>query len=244
MQIFADGLGCSASRGPVYGPLTFQIGDGLTVLRGDPGSGRTSLLLTLGGRMKADTGHLTVNGFELPRKLRAVQKITAVCGFAGIDELEDSVTVGAALREREAWLSPWWGMVRKLNDVDVALRCADVFGDEAIPHADTVIWNLNEREKFLLRITLAMMNRPDVLLVDDLEQLISKGSHSILWRRLANIAATGTAVVVSASSLETQLWDALDINPTVVDLTAARTPQDAEATDQAPSAAQPIKESR
>ncbi|MHA7305080.1 ATP-binding cassette domain-containing protein [Arthrobacter sp. TMN-49] len=220
MQIHANNLALSAGRGPVYGPLTFELDGGLSVLRGDAGSGRTSLLLTLAGRMRHHEGSLLVGGYELPRQLRAVQKRTSVVGFAGIDELEESVTVGAALKERLAWLSPWWSVVRKLNDVDVAEICAPSFGGEPIPHANTVIWDLSDTQAFLLRIALAMMSSPKILFVDDLEQIRSSESRAILWDRLAYLAGELTDVVVSASSLDAQLWDQLDIQPNVVDLGA------------------------
>ncbi|MDJ0317803.1 ATP-binding cassette domain-containing protein [Arthrobacter antibioticus] len=228
MQIHANHLALSAGRGPVYGPLTFSLDSGLNVLRGDAGTGRTSLLLTLAGRMKHDAGTLTVGGEELPRNLRAVQKISAVAGFTGIDGLEESVTVGAALRERRAWLSPWWSLVRKLTDADVARIAAPVFGPEAIPAATTVIWDLTDTQKMLLRISLAMMAKPEFLFVDDVEQIRGTESRAIIWDRLAWLAAGKTTVVVSASSLDVGLWEALDIQPHIVDLNDQEPPAEIE----------------
>ncbi|MGA7204412.1 MAG: AAA family ATPase [Specibacter sp.] len=221
MHIFADSLELSADRGPVYGPLTFAAGDGLTVVRGDAGSGRTSLLLTLAGRMKSDAGDLTIGGYTLPRDIRAIQKLTGIAGFAGIDDLEQSVTVGAALRERQAWLAPWWARVRKLNDVEVAALCADVFGENPIPGANKVIWDLDDTSAFLLRIALAMMGNPEILFVDDIEQIRARDSRSVIWTRLAQLSEL-TAVVVAASSLDVPLWESLEINPAVVDMSGER----------------------
>jgi ABC-type molybdenum transport system ATPase subunit/photorepair protein PhrA len=221
VHINADSLELSADRGPVYGPLTFAVGEPLTVIRGDAGSGRTSLLLTLAGRMKADAGDLTVGEYTLPRDIRTIQKLTGISGFAGIDDLEQSVTVGAALRERKAWLAPWWARVRKLNDVDVAELCADVFGENPIPHANTVIWDLDDASAFLLRIALAMVADPEILFVDDIEQIRGRDSRSVIWARLAHLSEQ-TAVVVAASSLDIPLWGALDIDPDVVDMSGER----------------------
>lgn len=231
MQIHATNLGLSAGRGPVYGPLTFEVDSGLSVLRGDAGTGRTSLLLTLAGRMKHDAGTLTLGGLPLPRNLRPVQKKSAIAGFAGIDDLEASVTVGAALRERRAWLAPWWSMVHKLNDEAVAEVCAPVFGGEPIPRANTLIWDLSDTQQFLLRITLAMMSGPKLLLVDDLEQIRSTESRAVIWDRLAWIASRSTSVVVSASSLDERLWEELDIQPNIIDLAAHTEPAEASGTE-------------
>ena len=227
MQIHATGLALSADRGPVYGPLTFELDSGLTVLRGDPGSGRTSLLLTLAGRMRHDAGSLTVGGYELPggrrmsRKLRPVQKSSAIAGFAGIDELEESVTVAAALRERLAWMSPWWSVVRKPDAAAVAPLCATAFGGEPVPRAGTLIWNLDETQHFLLRIALALMAEPRILYVDDLAQIRSTESRAAIWGALERISRGSTAVVVSASSLDEALWKEQGIAPAVIDLDEA-----------------------
>ena len=217
--ITADGLSLSAARGPVYGPLSFDVPDSLSVFAGPAGSGRTSLLLTLSGRMKAGSGALNVLGHDLPREARAVQKRTAIAGFESIDDLEPGVSVGQAVRERLAWLAPWWSFVPKATDRHVARACAPVFGKEEIPAAATVIWNLGEAEQFLLRISLALLSGPDILFVDDIEQVHSDTARRLVWERLAAIAASGTAVVVGGSSLENGLWENLDPQPAALLLT-------------------------
>ena len=214
--ITTDGLSLSAARGRVYGPLSFDVADPLSVLCGPVGSGRTSLLLTLAGRMKASSGTLTVLGHTLPRDARAVQKQTAIAGFKGIDDLESSVTVGQAVRERLAWLAPWWSFVPKATDRQVIRACTPVFGETPIPAASTVIFDLGEADKFLLRLALAMLSAPDILFVDDIEQLHNATVRRLVWERLAALAAAGTAVVVGAASQEPDLWDTLPIQPSAL----------------------------
>ncbi|GAA1922647.1 hypothetical protein GCM10009688_29630 [Arthrobacter gandavensis] len=204
--ISAEELSLSAARGRVYGPLSFTVTDQLSVLCGPAGSGRTSLLLTLAGRMKPDGGTLEVLGLQLPRQARQVQRQTAIAGFRDIDDLEPGVTVGAAVRERLAWLAPWWQFVPKVSDRQVARICGAVFGNLQVPSAGTVIWNLGEAEQFLLRIALAMLSRPAILFVDDIEQLQSRQARALAEERLAALAAAGTAVVAGAASLPTQPW--------------------------------------
>ncbi|UPO77729.1 ATP-binding cassette domain-containing protein [Arthrobacter sp. Helios] len=217
--ITAEGLSLSAARGRVYGPLSFDVPDPLSVFCGPAGSGRTSLLLTLAGRMKAGSGTLKVLGHALPREARAVQKETAIAGFAGIDELEPGVTVGQAVRERMAWLAPWWTFVPKTTDRQVSRVCGPVFGGRHIPPASAVIWNLDEADQFLLRISLALLSGPRILFVDDIEQVHSAGARRLVWERLAAIAADGTAVVVGAASQDSGLWENLDPQPSALLLT-------------------------
>ena len=217
--ITADGLSLSAARGGVYGPLSFDVPDPLSVFCGPVGSGRTSVLLTLSGRMRAGSGTLNVLGHDLPGDARAVQKQTAIAGFEGIDDLEPGVTVGQAVRERMAWLAPWWTFVPKATDRQVARVCKTHFGAVEVPEAATVIWNLGEAERFLLRISLAMLSEPKILFVDDIEQVHNESARRQVWETLAAIATAGTAVVVGAASIETGLWETLDPQPSALLLT-------------------------
>ncbi|MER1997615.1 MAG: ATP-binding cassette domain-containing protein [Arthrobacter sp.] len=214
--ISAEGLTLSAARGRVYGPLSFSVTDPLTVLCGPAGSGRTSLLLTLAGRMKAGGGSLEVLGHALPRSAREVQQQTGIAGFSGIDELEPGVTAGAALRERLAWLSPWWRFVPRVSDRQLARACAPVFGSLEVPSAGAVIWDLGETEQFLLRVSLAMLTRPGILFVDDIEQVQSGTARTLVEQRLAALAAAGTAVVIGAASLPVLPWSGTDLQPSTV----------------------------
>ncbi|GAA2466135.1 ATP-binding cassette domain-containing protein [Agromyces soli] len=209
----ANRLALESKRGPVYGPLDLSIQDGLTVLHAPSGSGRTSLLLTLAGRMKPSAGTLETLGRELPRGARRVQRESGIAGFAGIDELEESVTVGAAVRERAAWISPWWAFVRRPDEAALRGILGPVFGESPMPAPDTVIWELDEAQTALLRIALAMMSEPRLLCFDGLDELASPAARLAEWRSLDAIARSGTAVVVSAAAPDPRLWAELGIAP-------------------------------
>lgn len=225
----AEKLALSATRGRVYGPLSCEIGTGLTVLCGPAGSGRTSLLLTLAGRMKQSEGSLTVLGHALPRKARAVQKATAIAGFHDIDALEESVSVGAAIRERQAWLAPWYRFIPRVDDAAVRRVCLPVFGGPGeagstpMPTADTLIWDLDETQTALLRVALAMLAAPSILFFDQVEQLQSPSARAALWARLDTLSR-GSAnrkpvvVVASVAAPETAIWADLGIAPTVIEI--------------------------
>lgn len=217
----AHELALHSKRGAVYGPVSLVADSGLTVLHGPAGSGRTSLLLTLAGRMKPSSGSAEVLGYELPRRARPVQQLTAIAGFQGIDTLEESVSVGAAIRERAAWLAPWWAIVRRTDETELRRVLTPVFGDVPLPDVDTLIWDLDEVQTVLLRIALAMMSEPRVLFFDQIEQLQAPAARLLLWHRLDAISRAGTAVVASAAAPDTEIWAELGIEPLAFDLSTS-----------------------
>ena len=220
--IITRDLSLSSRRGRVYGPLTMEIDSPVTVLCGPAGSGRTCLLLTLAGRMKPSSGEATVLGHSLPQQARAVQKKTSISGFTGIDTLEESVSVADAIRERAAWLAPWWKIVKPMTESDVRQVCAPLFGDVPIPAADTIIWDLSEVQTILLRAALAMMSSPRILFVDQIEQVQSPDARAELWDSLARLGDQGTTIVASATAPDTELWQQLGIEPTVITMNQER----------------------
>lgn len=73
--IRARQLQLDGKRGRIYGPVDLDLEPGsLTLITGRAGSGKTSLLLTLVGRMKPNRGSdLTVLGRQLPARARGVR---------------------------------------------------------------------------------------------------------------------------------------------------------------------------
>ncbi|MET0789736.1 MAG: ATP-binding cassette domain-containing protein [Cellulomonas sp.] len=213
--VVARGLQLHADRGAVYGPVDLDLAAGaLTLVQGPQGAGRSSLLLTLAGRMVPDaSSDLVVLGHRLPRQRGQVQREVAVAGFAGIDELDDSVTVGDHVRERLAWLSPWYRRSRRAGQTAVDAVLRPVFGDRPVPDAQTVVWHLDEVDALLLRIALAVAQRPGLLVVDDVDQVHDRARRRIVWDRLEALAATGVTVVASCAAADEAAGTAWGVVP-------------------------------
>jgi ABC-type multidrug transport system, ATPase component len=200
--VVATAVQLDGRRGRVFGPVDLAIQPGtLTLITGRAGSGKTSLLLTLVGRMKPNRGSaLTVLGRRLPARALGVQRRSAAVGVHGLDDLDEEVTVGATVREREAWLAPWYRIVRTPHDARVAEVCAPVFGDSPPPRARQLVHELDEADNLLLRIALAMLSRPELLVVDDIDALHDTDSRRRVWEALHGLADAGLTVVVSAAT--------------------------------------------
>lgn len=216
----ARGLALHGPRGRVYGPVDLDLAPGtLTVLQGAQGSGRTSLLLTLAGRMTPDrSAELRVLGEPLPRRRRAVQRAAAVSGFRGIDDLDASVTVAATVRERIAWLGPWYRYTPRPGDATLATLLAPAFRERAVPPGRTVAWDLDELDAMLLRVGLALLQRPAMLVVDDVDQVLDDARRQVVWTHLEELAADGTTVIASCASADEVARTRWTTPPTVVAL--------------------------
>jgi len=204
IAVHARGLQLHGARGAVYGPVDLDVPAGtLAVVQGPQGGGRSSLLLTLAGRMVPDaSSRLTVLGEPLPRRRNAVQRRAAIAGFAGIDDLDESVTVGEVVRERLAWLSSWYRRTPRVDQAAFARLAAPVFGERPLPRTSTLVWDLDEVDAMLLRVTLAMAQHPALLVVDDVDQVHDSRRRQTVWTRLEALAAAGTTVVASVASLD------------------------------------------
>lgn len=194
-------------RGPVYTPLSLTAQpSSLTVFIGSAGSGRTSLLLTLAGRMKPTSAkRLNVLGVDLTAGNSArsqVQKRAAIAGFSGIDSLDGAITVGGAIRERRSILTSWWRRSPRVTQAELDDLAAPVFGDRAVPSVETLVWDLDELDLLLLRITIALIASPELLIVDDVDQVRDDVRRAVAWERLRALTATGLTIVTSAASLD------------------------------------------
>lgn len=191
-----DGAVVNGPRGAVFGPLSAKSGSAITVVCGSRGSGRTALLLALAGRMRLGAGSVTVLGATRPAEIR---RCVGIAGFAGIDTLEPTATIAATLRERLAWVSPWFRRTPKLTPAATHALLNDAFGELEQPAADTLVRDLVPSEELLLRVSLALIERPQLLVIDDFDELRSAADRGLVADRLTALAASGIRVVLATT---------------------------------------------
>ncbi|MEU2288080.1 ATP-binding cassette domain-containing protein [Streptomyces sp. NPDC013178] len=206
--VTAEGFGLRGPRGWVFRGVGLDAEPGsLIAIEGPSGSGRTSLLLALTGRMKATQGTATVGTARLPKQSAAVRRISALAHVAGVTDLDPALTVGEHLRERALLERRFGGSVRELlrpraekSDrtklrVDAALAAAGL-DREALPKgARTAVRDLERLQALRLSVALALVGRPRLLGVDDADLKLSEAERAEVRALFASLTEAGTTVV-------------------------------------------------
>ncbi|MFI5676137.1 ATP-binding cassette domain-containing protein [Streptomyces cellulosae] len=208
VRVTAEGLGLRGPRGWVFQGVEADAEPGsLIAVAGPSGSGRTSLLLALTGRMKATEGTATVGTARLPKQMGAVRRVSALAHVSGVTDLDPALTVGEHLHERALLQRRYGGSVRELLRpraerahetkllVDSALTAAGL-DREALPKGSrTAVRDLERLEALRLSVALALVGRPGLLGVDDTDLKLSAAERAEVWELLTQIAEAGTTVL-------------------------------------------------
>lgn len=193
-----QGLGLRTPLGPVYENVNFQVQKGQVVaLFGSEGCGKTSLLLTLGGRMRYQTGTASVAGFDLKKRYKNVRDISAITIIEGINDVPEYLSV------RDLMAAELQMAGKKANRAAV-----DAYLQEwnFLDLAETAYRSLESNDRLYFGIMLAYASDPDLLLVDDIQSGVTQ-HRAIVWvglfKQLA--AERGTTVLFGTTEYDIAL---------------------------------------
>ncbi|WP_413100675.1 ATP-binding cassette domain-containing protein [Streptomyces sp. Inha503] len=210
--VTAEGLGVRGSHGWAFRGADIAADPGaLIAVEGPSGSGRTSLLLTLTGRMRPTEGHGGVGGFRVPQQMARIRRISALAHVPGVTELDPALTVAEHLRERallrRRFADSPRGLLRRRRErtatsragIDAALTAAGLDLDTLPKGPRTAVRDLERLEALRLSIALALIARPRLLAVDDADLKLSDDDRERAWALLREIAEDGTTVLAVCS---------------------------------------------
>ncbi|MFF0158343.1 ATP-binding cassette domain-containing protein [Streptomyces sp. NPDC005263] len=212
IRVTAEGFGLKGPRGWAFQGVGIDADPGsLLAIEGSSGSGRTSLLLALTGRMRATEGTAAVGAARLPKQSAAVRRVSAVAHVSGVTDLEPALTVGEHLRERallqRRYGGPLRGLLRPRAErasesktlIDTALALAGLDLEHLPKGARTAVRDLERVEALRLSVALALVGRPGLLGVDDVDLKLSEAERAEVWALLTSIAEAGTTVLAVCS---------------------------------------------
>ncbi|WP_141308443.1 ABC transporter ATP-binding protein [Streptomyces spinoverrucosus] len=212
LAVTARDFGLEGPRGWAFRGISFAAEPGsLIAVEGPSGSGRTSLLLALTGRMKATEGTAVVGDARLPKQMAALRRVSALAHVPGVTDLDPALTVGEHLRERallerrfgvslRGLLRPRAERAREARlRIDAALTAAGL-DRQALPKGSrTSVRDLERVEALRLSIALALVGRPRLLGVDDTDLKLSDAERAEVWALLRSLTEGGTTVVAVCS---------------------------------------------
>lgn len=215
LAVSADGFGLEGPRGWAFRGVSVDAGPGsLIAVEGPSGSGRTCLLLALTGRMRPTEGLAAVGGLELPRRMAAVRRRSALAHVTGVTELDPAFTVGEHLREQALLRRRFGGPLprprlrlrprgeRRLEErlhIDAVLTTAGLDLATLPKGPRTAVRDLERMEALRLSLALALLGRPRLLGVDDTDLKLSPAERDEIWTLLRSLTDTGTTVLAVCS---------------------------------------------
>ena len=190
--IKVEGLEKAFGDWPVLWGLDFTVGWGECLgLLGANGAGKTTLLRILSTQVKADAGSVEVAGYDLRRRPDSVRRRVGVVGhdtflYDDLTCLENLVYYGRLFGLKE----PRLRVEETLERVGLA--------DRANQRVRLLSHGMQKR----VSIARAILHQPPVLLLDEPESGLDRGSVAVLEDLLAEWTASGNTVVMSTHNIE------------------------------------------
>jgi ABC-2 type transport system ATP-binding protein len=169
-----DGATLRVRRGEVYGLL------------GPNGAGKTTLIRSLVGLIEPDAGTITVLGKRMPNLgiLARVGYMTQAAALYPDLSVEENLKFFAAISGATD------GVREALEFVDLWDRRASVVSD------------LSGGMRTRCSLAIALVNKPDLLLLDEPTVGVDPQLRIQLWDRFKQMAAAGTSILVSSHVMD------------------------------------------
>jgi lipooligosaccharide transport system ATP-binding protein len=160
---------------------------------GPNGAGKTTILKMLMGLADFDEGELTVLGRSLPAQARAVRARMGLVPQA--DNLDPDFTV----RENLFMYARFFGLSRRAvgDRIDELLAFADL-----TPKADQRVDQLSGGMQRRLTIARALVNDPEVVVLDEPTTGLDPQMRHVIWARLSALRARGVTLILTTHYME------------------------------------------
>ncbi|WP_320668883.1 ATP-binding cassette domain-containing protein [Patulibacter defluvii] len=190
VDLLGRGLAARGPRGPVFARVDLDVPAGaVAVIHGPGGSGRSALLLALGGRLRLAAGELRVGDALAADGLAPLRAAAAVARIRpGLEPDE-----GLAVRdlERQATLATGGRCdPRRIADAYALL--------DLDPPRDALLGDLHPRDQLLVAVALVAAEHRPLVLVDDVDHGLTAADRAAAWAALDGLAAAGPTVIATA----------------------------------------------
>ncbi|WP_028562647.1 ABC transporter ATP-binding protein [Paenibacillus pinihumi] len=191
-SIQVKGLQKSYKQHQVLKSVDFEVEKGnIFALLGSNGAGKTTVVKILTTLLKADSGTVTLNGFDVASKPDNVRQVISLTGqFAAVDEIltgRENLIMIAKLR--------YLGNPRQVAD-DLLTR----FGltEAADRRVSTYSGGMRRR----LDIALSLVGKPQIIFLDEPTTGLDPEARIEVWKIVKELADGGTTVFLTTQYLE------------------------------------------
>jgi lipooligosaccharide transport system ATP-binding protein len=160
---------------------------------GPNGAGKTTTLRLLLGQSPLNGGHIKVFGLPIPEAGAAVRARTGVVPQS--DNLDPDFTVGENLRV----YGGYFGLPAKMLDARIRELLEFV---ELSDRADTPINTLSGGMKRRLTIARALVNDPELIVLDEPTTGLDPQARHLIWTRLRALRARGKTLLLTTHYME------------------------------------------
>ncbi|ALC15680.1 ABC-type multidrug transport system, ATPase component [Desulfuromonas soudanensis] len=176
-----DGISFAVARGECFGLL------------GPNGAGKTTTIRMLYGYTPRDAGDLTLFGLAIDGHIRTIK------GRLGICQQEDSLDPDLSVRENLTGFARYFD-IKKAAAEKRAGELLHFFALEG--RAKDSIRILSGGLKRRLMLARALVNSPDLLILDEPTTGLDPQSRQLLWDKLAELKSQGLTILLTTHYME------------------------------------------
>jgi lipooligosaccharide transport system ATP-binding protein len=162
-------------------------------LLGPNGAGKTTALRMIYGVTRPTSGSIRVFGIDIasePRRVRARLGVT----------MQENVLIDALTPVENLRV---FGRYHRLRDPELSKRIEELIDFlELRSHADVAVQKLSGGFKRRLAIALSLMNRPELLILDEPTTGLDPAVRLALWSRVRELRSSGTTVLLTTHYMD------------------------------------------
>lgn len=191
--LVATGLGLLGKSGWVFQNIDLTLRPtSVAAIVGPSGTGRSSLLLALAGRLRPTAGSLSVAGHSYRDKPSSVRQLTAIARVGSVAHPEPALTVRENIAERclledvglpegrTRFAAACDALQLQLNP---SSQVGSLFGDQAT----------------LFAVAAACVRVSAVIMLDDVDRGVSGATQQLILDALIRLAMTGPTIIVTTT---------------------------------------------
>lgn len=176
-----NGLSFSVQRGECFGLL------------GPNGAGKTTTIRMLYGYTPRDSGRLELFGLDIDHHLRQIKARIGIC------QQEDSLDPDLSVRDNLIGFARYFAIPRGEAELR-ADRLLDFFALSG--RANHKITTLSGGLKRRLMLARALVNQPELLILDEPTTGLDPQSRQLLWEKLAELKREGLTILLTTHYME------------------------------------------